>query len=79
MYCLHLKMVVASTGAEGKVVGGGVHGSLLEPCWGRPLPGVQLDLVAADFVTVVVCAVEGVSTGTRREITWQLLHTCNDS
>ena len=58
-------MEVASTGAEGKVVRGGVHGSLLEPRWGRPLPGVQLDLVAADVMVVVVCAVERVRTGTR--------------
>lgn len=72
-------MKVASTGAEGKVIGGGVQGGLLEPCRRRPLPGLQLDLVAADVVIVDVCAVKRVSTGTRREVPWQFLHTCNDS
>ena len=63
-------MKVASTGAEGKVIGGGVQGGLLEPCRGRPLPRLQLDLVAADVAIVTVCAVERVSTGTGREVTW---------
>lgn len=76
---LHLQMEVARTGAEGKIVGGRVHGGLLEPCWGRAYPGVQLDLVATDVMIVVVCAVEGVGTGTRREVSWQVLHPYNDS
>ena len=72
-------MEVASTSAEGIVVGRRLQGSLLEPCLGWPLPGVQLDLMAADIMLGVVCAVEGVSTGTRREVTWQLLQTCDAS
>jgi len=75
----HLQMVVTGTAAESIIVGAWVHGGLLEPGWGGPLPCVQLDLMAGDVMTVAVCAVEGVGTGTRREVPWQGLYTCTDS
>lgn len=71
---LHLNMVGAYTGAEGKVVRRGVQDSLLEPGRGRPNPGVQLDLIATDLMIEAICAVEGIGAGTRREVAWQILH-----
>ena len=65
----------ASTGAEGKVIGRGVQGCLLEPCWGRANPCVQLDLIAADLVMQPICAVEGVCAGTWQKVPRQVLHT----